>query len=221
MLFNFNNATQAFEHLYYEIINNGEITKTTKQIRNCCLILNLPKNFHINTPWRKWKREYAELEYHWYLTKNRNPDIVANEAKIWNEIRNPDGTVNSNYGFLWNQNDQLNKVIKILQKDQESRRAVITLYDGKLIGTYNKDTVCTLNIIFQIEKIKNSKYGILHMSVLMRSNDLIYGFCNDQFCFAHLMQLVASRLNCHIGTYFHYAANMHIYKKHWRMHERI
>ncbi len=215
----FYNVNEAFEYYYYLINEKGEITKKTKQIRNCGFLLQLPMNNIISTPWRRWKKSYAELEYKWYLTKNRDPKIVAKKAKIWNDIKNPDGTVNSNYGFLWNQDNQLDKIVTMLKNDKDTRRAVITLYDGKLIGSYNKDTVCTLNIIFQIEKIKNSKYDILHMSVLMRSNDLIYGFCNDQFCFSNLMKLVSNRTDCHIGTYFHYTANMHIYKKHWNMHK--
>jgi len=53
--------------------------------------------------------------------------------------------------------------------------------------------------------------GKLCMSVMMRSNDLWYGFCNDQYCFSELQKLVAKRLKLPIGWYYHYASNMHIY----------
>ncbi len=216
----FNTADHAFNYYYHYILQYGVETKTTKQIYDCCFRIALPMQNNISTPWRRWKRDYAELEYQWYLSRNLDPSMVAKRAKIWNQIKNPDGTVNSNYGFLWNENNQLDNIIEKLKKDKETRQAVLTLYDGKRINKYYKDVPCTLNIIFQIEKIKNSKYGILHMSIIMRSNDLVYGFCNDQFCFSHLMDLVANRVNCHIGSYFHYTANMHIYKKHWKIHER-
>ena len=42
---------------------------------------------------------------------------------------------------------------------------------------YSKDTPCTYAIQFTI--VNNR----LNMAVLMRSNDLWYGFCNDQYLF--------------------------------------
>ena len=49
------------------------------------------------------------------------------------------------------------------------------------------------------------------MAVLMRSNDLWYGFCNDQFCFSNLQADIAYLLDIEIGTYYHFAHNMHLY----------
>jgi len=50
------------------------------------------------------------------------------------------------------------------------------------------------------------------MCVVMRSNDLWYGFCNDQYQFSNLQMLVAQRAGYEVGTYYHYAHNMHLYK---------
>jgi len=49
------------------------------------------------------------------------------------------------------------------------------------------------------------------MAVLMRSNDLWYGFCNDQYCFAMLHKMVAERLSIEMGDYYHFAHNLHLY----------
>jgi len=49
------------------------------------------------------------------------------------------------------------------------------------------------------------------MSVLMRSNDLWYGFCNDQYCFASLQKEVSERLSIKVGSYYHFAHNLHLY----------
>jgi thymidylate synthase len=49
------------------------------------------------------------------------------------------------------------------------------------------------------------------MSVMMRSNDLWYGFCNDQYFFSKLQKIVSKKINKKIGTYFHFVNNMHIY----------
>jgi thymidylate synthase len=45
----------------------------------------------------------------------------------------------------------------------------------------------------------------------MRSNDLWYGFCNDQYQFSQLQELVASMLGIEMGWYYHHAHNMHLY----------
>ena len=49
------------------------------------------------------------------------------------------------------------------------------------------------------------------MCVVMRSNDLWYGFCNDQYCFSKLQELVSQRAGYDMGTYYHFAHNLHIY----------
>ena len=88
-----------------------------------------------------------------------------------------DGNVNSNYGWQWNRNDQLEKVITMLSNElhhlQSTRQAAISIYDGKEIHAYDNDTPCTYAVQFTILN------GKLNMAVVMRSNDLWFGFCND------------------------------------------
>jgi thymidylate synthase len=120
-------------------------------------------------------------------------------------MANEDGTVNSNYGWQWSREAQLDKVIDILRKDKTTRQATISIYDGKEIDNYKHDTPCTYAVQFTI--IDNK----LCMSVYMRSNDLWYGFCNDQYQFSMLQQKVAQELNIQIGWYYHHAHNLHLY----------
>jgi thymidylate synthase len=47
----------------------------------------------------------------------------------------------------------------------------------------------------------------------MRSNDIWFGFCNDQYCFSKIHELVCLETGLDIGEYYHYAANMHLYLK--------
>ena len=70
-----------------------------------------------------------------------------------------------------------------------------------------------MSIGFEINPINSN----LDMTVMMRSNDLVYGFCNDQYCFSKLQEYVANELNAHIGTYTHIVHDMHIYKKHFNL----
>ena len=115
------------------------------------------------------------------------------------------GNVNSNYGWQWNRDNQLGKVVDTLRKNKSTRQAAISIYDGKEIYDYKHDTPCTYAVQFSIIDDK------LCMSVYMRSNDLWYGFCNDQYQFASLQEMVADRLSIPTGWYYHHAHNLHLY----------
>ena len=116
-----------------------------------------------------------------------------------------DGDVNSNYGWQWERSDQLDYVIDMLKHTPNTRRAAISIYDAKEMYTYYKDTPCTYAVQFTILNDK------LNMCVTMRSNDLWYGFCNDQYCFSKLQLLVADKLSIEVGAYYHFAHNLHLY----------
>ena len=91
--------------------------------------------------------------------------------------------------------------------DENTRQAAISIYDGKEIHSYDNDTPCTYAVQFTIMP----KTRKLNMAVVMRSNDLWFGFCNDQYCFASLQMLVAYQLGIDVGEYYHYAHNLHLY----------
>ena len=142
---------------------------------------------------------------------------IKKHAPIWDKMHNGDNIVNSNYGWQWNRNEQLELTIQQLLNNPNTRQAWISIFDGKEKSEYAYDTPCTIAIGFDI------KPGIetLDMCVTMRSNDLIYGFCNDQYCWTKLQQLVADELGLPIGTYYHFAHDLHIYKRHWDMNENF
>jgi thymidylate synthase len=93
----------------------------------------------------------------------------------------------------------------MLKKNPRTRQAAISIYDAKEISDYEFDTPCTYAIQFTILNDK------LNMCVTMRSNDLWYGFCNDQYCFSKLQKLVADEVGWPVGNYFHFAHNLHLY----------
>ena len=97
-------------------------------------------------------------------------------------------------------------VVNKLRDNPDTRQAAISIYDAKEHDKYSKDTPCTYAVQFSI--INNK----LCMSVYMRSNDVWYGFCNDQYQFASLQEMVADMLSIETGWYYHHAHNMHLYK---------
>ena len=207
----FKNAREAFIYFYNKINSNGVAFGDTKALFNVGFTLENPsqKNINVLNPDRKFNLEYAEAEWQWYLSGDPSIDklgeINGSIPPIWETMADSDRKVRSNYGWQWERNHQLDKVVAMLKTNPETRQAVISIYDGKEISTYSKDTPCTYAVQFTVLDNK------LHMAVLMRSNDLWFGFCNDQYCFASLQELVAERLSMELGAYYHFAHNLHLY----------
>ena len=206
----FENANEAFEYFLNEIRCNGIEFGDTKALFNVGFTMEHPRDMMILNREREWNREYAEAEWQWYLSGDCNihklGDLYGKVPPIWTRMADEDGNVNSNYGWQWNRNNQLEKVIDILS-NENTRQAAISIYDGKEIHAYDNDTPCTYAVQFTIMP----KTRKLNMAVVMRSNDLWFGFCNDQYCFASLQMLVAYELGIECGEYYHYAHNLHLY----------
>ena len=205
----FRNANEAYEYIHDRIIQEGVEFADTKALFNIGFYITDPKDRKIINRERKWSEEYAEDEWQWYLSGDPNikalGDIYGKVPEIWKRMADSEGKVNSNYGYQWERNSQLNGIYTMLKANPETRQACISIYDGKEINKYAKDTPCTYAVQFTI--IHNR----LDMCVVMRSNDLWYGFCNDQYCFSMLQGLVAHELNIEPGVYYHFAHNMHLY----------
>ncbi len=205
----FNNATEAFDYLLDKIRLDGVDFNGTKALFNVGFYMEDPSQKIITNKERKFSEKYAESEWLWYLSGDRSVErlgaIHGKIPPIWLRMADENGNVNSNYGWQWKRNNQLYKVIAMLENNPNTRQATISIYDGKEIENYSKDTPCTYAVQFTILDNK------LCMSVLMRSNDLWYGFCNDQYQFATLQQMVADSLSIETGWYYHYAHNMHLY----------
>ena len=207
----FNNADEAFQYWYQCIEYYGTEFAGTKALFNIGFEMSNPTDNNIKQKFRDWKKEYAEAEWQWYLTGDRSitklGDIYGKIPQIWQRMANAEGEVNSNYGWQWERQKQLDKVVEMLRRNPDTRQATISIYDGKEMNQYKHDTPCTYAIQFTVVN------DYLNMCVTMRSNDLWYGFCNDQYCFSQLQKLVAEETDYDIGSYYHFAHNLHLYEK--------
>ena len=211
----FKRANDAYEYYHDKIIREGIEFGDTKALFNVGFYIENPLDHEIENKERKWNPVYAEAEWQWYLSGDRNiaklAELYGKVPEIWKRMAFPNGNVNSNYGWQWRRNDQIDYVVNLLRNEPETRQATISIYDGKEHDTFAFDTPCTYAVQFTI--VNNR----LNMCVVMRSNDLWYGFCNDQYCFSRMQEMVCNELNTEIpadielGTYYHFAHNMHLY----------
>lgn len=109
--------------------------------------------------------------------------------------------------------DQLRFVIETLERDINSRQAVITIHDpakdcfgddGELLAT--KDQPCSRSLQFMVVDNK------LDLTLYIRSNDFLFGFqAVNVFNFTFMQEYVASLLGLKVGRYHHFANNFHYY----------
>ena len=205
----FKNADKAFRYYKNYIKDYGEQFDDTQALFNVGFYIENPMDNLISCADRNWKWDYAEAEWQWYLSGDNNinklGELYGKVPEIWKRMADKEGFVNSNYGWQWKRGNQLDEVIEMLKAYPNTRQAAISIYDCKENYMYDNDTPCTYAIQFTIIK------GRLDMCVTMRSNDLWYGFCNDQYCFSKLQELVATETGLLIGSYYHFAHNLHLY----------
>ena len=206
----FKTPTTAFETAYHYIEANGKSFAGTKAIFNSSFTIENPLESVITTPIRKFNKEYSDYEWDWYLKGDRDALEISERAKIWKQMFVGETTeVNSNYGYFWNYNNQLDRAIEELKTNPSSRRAIVVHYDINELDRYKYDTPCNDVLNFYIED------GKLELTVFARSIDLWFGFCNDQYCFSKLMELVANRLDLQVGKMHWFITNLHIYERHF------
>ena len=157
---------------------------------------------------RNMPMRYAVGELAWYLAGSNRVTDIAQYAKKWAEISDDGKTNNSAYGYRIFHKfgfDQWEFVKELIQKDSNTRQAVIHIKDAS--STPTKDTPCTVYLQFFLRDNK------LNLSVHMRSNDIWMGVPYDMFSFCFLQVKMAMELGVEIGSYTHYAGSLHMYKR--------
>lgn len=127
---------------------------------------------------------------------------------------NPDGTMDGAYGHRWRQHfgkDQLEEVIDILLTANNSRRAVIAMHDPRVdLNVNTLDQPCNTHIYFRIVG------GALDMTVMCRSNDIIWGaYGANAVHFSVLQEYLAAAIGVKVGKMYQFSNNWHAYTKVW------
>lgn len=190
------------------------------------VVITNPTRCFVCNPARKLKLKYIAAEMLWYFSGELSIDNIKDYASTWVSIAK-DGKAHSNYGnMVFHQKldnysgNQFNWAVESLIKDKHSRQALINFNQPwhKIEGV--ADFPCAIAVQYFIRD--DYLIAITHM----RSNDLIYGFCNDFPFFSFLQQLLYIRLlkeypTLCLGSNIHIANSLHVYEKHYDMMSKI
>jgi thymidylate synthase len=199
----------------------------TKELINQRLILDGENMF--STPVH---RPYAEVYRYWFaetcwkMSGDYTADKILKYAKMWGDIRNEDGTVNSNYGYriFYRKNSRgltaFEFALTCLQADKETRNAIMIFNEPDLCYNGNKDFICSQYMHFMIRENK------LICIVGLRSSDAILGLYYNcpfwslvhQQLYLQLKPLYAGLL---LGRIEVNIDSAHIYEKHFELVKNI
>lgn len=205
----FNNVDEAYRYFANELIYNPDyaVAGTNELLNVGFTVLNAEDAIPYT---REMSMTYALAELIWYFAGSPSKDFIGKFASMWDRITDDGFTSNSAYGYILKYKhgfDQIEKVIEMLKLNKHNRRAVmnINVPNHNMIET--KDEPCT--IALQV----NVRDDRVHMTAIMRSNDIWFGFPYDVVFFNAVQKYIAYRLGLGLGTYSHFATSLHIYNK--------
>lgn len=207
------NANEAWTALYHGLNLYGDESaprgQKVRETLECDIKILNPMDNLVYSKSRALSPYYIAGEYEWYKSASNKASDIEGHSKFWKKIANPDGTVNSGYGYYIFKEDEngvteFDKTIEILRKDPDSRQAVLQI--PIMINRGKSDTPCTSSIQFIL---RNNK---LNCTVYMRSNDIWLGFPYDVFNFTMWQIEIAKKLGVELGWYRHVVGSLHVYE---------
>ena len=167
--------------------------------------------------------DYIERELVWYLTTSRYvQDIPGGAPKIWQQVADRHGRINSNYGwcvFSKENGFQHHNVVAALKEDPSTRQAVMVYTrpsmhdDATTFGM--SDFMCTNAVQYVIRD------GKLDAIVQMRSNDVVFGYRNDFAWQQYMLERVAGEVGEVAGTITWQVGSLHVYERHFNLLEEL
>jgi thymidylate synthase len=162
-----------------------------------------PMSFPVRANERDFRDVIGLLEGLGIVGQFSVPELLTDRVKAFGRFE--DG------GVLWGAygarvHGLLVDLVALLERDPDSRQAVLTIYDsGRDLGRPKRDVPCTLSAQLLLRD------RLLDMRITMRSNDLWLGTPYDFTQFAILQASVAQALGVVPGAYHHSVGSLHLY----------
>ena len=222
-------ATQAWLKKLREINTNGVVENTrgmeTKELLNQTLEFSMdyPIIYH---PERKLNYQFMAAEAEFIANGDNRVSSLARYNKNIAQFSDDGRIFNGNYGDPFN--SQLEYVVRTLIDHEESRQAVLTIFQPNPVKS--KDIRCTLSMQFLIRD------GFINTVVNMRSSDIVWGIGYDVFNFTIMTLRVLTRYHeelkkkvgiiipdniVRLGTMYINAGSSHLYERHYELADTI
>ena len=190
-----------------KVIENNEAYETMELQNYSYSLLNAKSNAitRVVQPWAD-----AEFEERINPAGNINPgEAWKLREDVWTEYLH-----DCKMAYTYNErimfNNQLNKIIKRLKEDRDSRQLWLSIWnpaiDPDKLGGISR-VPCSLGYNFQFRD------GKLNMHYVMRSCDFNTHFINDVYLAIKLLEYVAKECGMEVGSFTHTMFSLHVYRK--------
>ncbi len=222
-----NEFDEQYKRLLKTILEHGIEEKNERTGHVCKSLPGMTMKFDVGAGFplltlRKIPLKVFIAEQMWFLMGQKNLAFLQRFTKIWDEFAEENNCVESAYGYRWRKHfgrDQIDGLVKLLEKDPSSRHGVILMWDpsddGLANGIKKKNVPCPYTFTVQIMG------GRLCLHLIIRSNDMMLGNPHDVSGFALLMHMLAQRLNVGLGSLTISISNAHIYDIHFDQAKEI
>ena len=216
-----------YQNILKDILENGfeELNERTghvcKSLPGVTMKYDLAEGFPLLTL-RKIPLKVFIAEQVWFLMGKKNLEWLQDFTKIWDDFAEENNCVEAAYGYRWRKHfgrDQIDGLIKLLQRDPSSRHGVILMWDpaddGLASGTKKKNVPCPFTFTVQVIG------GRVCLHLVIRSNDMMLGNPHDVGGFALLTHFLAEKLKLPVGFLTVSISNAHIYDIHFDQAQEI
>ena len=238
---------QTFSETYLSLIQtllNQGITKAPRNqpishIQNCLFVVENPSTV-FSSESRPYNWIYLNKELSLYFNGKRKAIDFGEASKFWLKLSNSQGNINSSYGYrifyrpiyseielneldtdlVHEYDNQWNFCKEQLINDKDTRQALMFVSGPDVQYHNNKDFICTLTYLFDINNDK------LNITVNRRSQDLYFGLPYD-FVWEYILlykmhqELISTYPNLQIGSYSMFANNIHIYERNFEIFNQM
>lgn len=210
----FNDIYEAYPFLVRCCDGSGVdlITRGLKcrELRPCSFIIRNPSDTLYMCPTRRINTKFWAIETLGYIAGRSDKvytDLLCHVNSKYDQFKGTDDTLIGAYGPRMIKS--IPDILDELSQDFHSRKCVCSIWDSGFNNNVSKNTYCTCVLhFFSDGKDK------LNLSVYMRSNDLDWGVPYDIPAFCAILNLVAGCLGAEVGSYYHNAGSLHLYKDH-------
>ena len=190
---------------------NGPVIRMEGPVLLC---YNRPTERVLFWPQRDANPFFHLVEAVWMLAGRRDVNTLVKYAKQIGEYSDDGQIFNAPYGYRWRHHFQVDQIALIAERLRENpncRRQVLSNWDPyqDLPNQASKDLPCNTQAYFQ-----RGFNGELDITVVNRSNDLVWGCCGaNAVHFSFLQEYVAYKIGCPVGKYYQFTNNLHVYKE--------
>ena len=218
---------EKYQNQDFRVIGNNVQQSTTVEIQNAHFIAD--KDWIIREP----NEDYVQREIEWYMSQSLNVnDIPGGAPSMWVACADPDGRINSNYGWaiFSKENDrQYENCKRKLIEDMHTREAIMIYNRPSMQRDYNRngmhDFMCMQNVQYFIN---DGDIGGLFLDCIVniRSNDAVFGYDNDYRWVKYVQEMLCNDITEELneplypGVIYWNAGSLHVYERHFKFLEQ-